>query len=397
MEGMKICVKMVKKEGFYLRMKINDLRDRISIPEIHLEWREAVESVLLIILSLFLYISVIFTQFSFVPIMIVTIKRGWKESALYITGASAILIYIMVNSVGRFPFDSTLLLFSPIHYCFQFLGSNLGIKGARFLDYYFLFGVLGVFLGYLVSRNYKLGYVIFSSLCAYVGVVVFILGLSGFIGGFKTYVSAYSHFVDNKISSYITLYLAQVDNYRSILIAKEIDYNLVERKLEAAVEIYKKGVIFGIAPKGGYLIKQIILIFLSILFVKFYFKRKLEKAALNFNIKNYTMNDDWVWALIGSWALVYLNLYINNNLLGIICWNSAVIVSFLFFLRGLAIIKIVADRLKIPKFLQYAVLLFLFFYFFLFFVIIATGIGTADIWLKIQENMDKTRNKRRDA
>lgn len=397
MEGMKIFVKMVKKEGFYVRMKINDLRDRITIPEIHLEWREVIESVLLIISSLFLYMSVIFTQFSFVPIMIVTIKRGWKESALYITGASAVLIYMMVNSVGRFPFDSTLLLFSPTHYSFQFIGSNLGLKGARFLDYYFLFGVLGIFLGYLVSRNYKLGYVIFSSLCVYVGVVVFILSLSGFIGGFKTYVSAYSHFVDNKTSSYMNLYLTQIDNYRSVLTAKGIDYNLVERKLEIAAEIYKKGVIFGIAPKGGYLIKQIILIFLSILFVKFYFKRKLEKAALTFNIKNYTMNDDWVWGLVGSWAVVYLNLYLNNNLLGIISWNSAVIVSFLFFLRGLAIIKITADRLKIPQFLQYAILFFLFFYFFLFFVTIITGIGTADIWLKIRENMDKTRNKRRDA
>ena len=202
--------------------------------------------------------------------------------------------------------------------------------------------------------------------------------------------------MDKKTNSYVNLYLSQLSNYRNILQSRGIDYNFLEKKVEIAAEIYKRSVIFGIAPKGGYLIKQIVIIFLSILFVKLYFKRKLNKAALTFDIKNYRIAGDWVWGLIGSWGLVYINLYIRNNFLGIISWNSAVIISFLYFLKGLSIIKITVEKIRIPVFLQYVVLLFLLFYFFIFFVTIVTGIGVADIWLKISENIANI-GKRRDA
>jgi hypothetical protein len=79
-----------------------------------------------------------------------------------------------------------------------------------------------------------------------------------------------------------------------------------------------------------------------------------------------------------------------------VSWNSAVIISFLFFLKGLSIIKLAADRMKVPQFLQYVVLFSLFFYFFIFFVVIITGIGVIDIWLKLHENL-KNIEKRRDA
>lgn len=395
-ENMKTFVKIVKKEGFYLKMKLSSWREKAAITEIHVEWREVGESFLLVLFSLLLYISVIFTQFSFVPIMIITIKRGWKEALVYLTVASILLLYMMTNAAYRLPFDSKLLLFSPTHFTFQFIGSIFGIKGVRFLDYCFIFGILGIFLGYLVSKNYKLNYVIFSSLCVYVGIVVFTLSLLSLFGNFETLISEYSQFVDKKTNSYVNLYLSELSNYRNILQSRGIDYNFLEKKVEIAAEIYKRSVIFGIAPKGGYLIKQIIIIFLSILFVKLYFKRKLNKAALTFDIKNYRIAGDWVWGLIGSWGLVYINLYIRNNFLGIISWNSAVIISFLYFLKGLSIIKITVEKIRIPVFLQYAVLLFLLFYFFIFFVTIVTGIGVADIWLKISENIANI-GKRRDA
>ncbi len=393
-EGIRTFVKMVKKEGFSPRMKITYFRDRISVPEIHLEWREIVESVILILFSMFLYISVIFTQFAFFPVVIVTIKRGWKETTVYITAASVLILYLMINDIGRLPLDNTLLLFSPIHFTLEFIGRQFGVSGARFLDYYFIFGVMGIFIGHLVFRNYRLNYVMFSGMCLYMGMFVLMLSLSGLIGGFKTFTSDYSLFVDNKLNRYISLSMEQFDNYHSVLMQQGFDYNLLEKKLESAAQIYKKGIIFGIAPKGGIIIKQIVFIFLSILFVKLYFKSKLKKAALTFTIKNYTLSDDWVWGLIGTWGLVYLNFYVNSDLLGIVSWNSAVIVSFLFFLKGLSITKLAADRMKVPQFLQYVVLLFLFFYFFIFFVVIVTGMGVVDIWLKIHENLKNIEKRR---
>ena len=209
-----------------------------------------------------------------------------KEALAYLTGAFLIFIYIMIKDIGYIPIDNGLLLFSADHFTFEFLGSSVGLKGGRFLNYYLLFGAFGIFLGYLVSRNYKLDYVIFLSLSVYMGIVVFAFIISGFIGGFERFIENYSHFVDKKTNSYMNIYLMQIDNYRSVLSSRGVDYSILEKKAEVAAEVYKNSVLFGIAPRGGYLIKQLVVIFISILFVKLYFKRKLNKAAFSFNIKN---------------------------------------------------------------------------------------------------------------
>jgi len=400
MENIKVIVRRVKKEGDYLKMKFGSMWDlmheRVTIPDIHIEWREIGESVLLVSFSLTLYVSVVLTQFTFVPIMIITIKRGWKEASVYLTLALVFLLYIMANAAYRLPLDSGLLLFSPTHFTFDYIGGLLGIKLLRFLDFFFVYGILGVFIGSVVSMNYKLKYVMFFSICFYVGIVLFVLSLSGLFGGFEAWLSNYSLAVEKKTSSFINLYLSQMDNYQNVLLLRDVDYGFLEKKLEIAAEMYKRSVIYGIGPRGGYLIKQIIIIFLSILFVKLYFKRRLHKAALYFDIKRYRIADDWVWALLGAWGLVYVNLYLRNNVLGIISWNSAVIISFFFFLKGLSILRIAADRMKVPVFIQYGVMLFLLVYCFIHFVTIVSGIGVADIWLKISEKL-KDSGKRRDA
>jgi hypothetical protein len=393
MEGMKLIYRLVKKEGFDLKMKISSLREwvteRVSVQEIHVEWRIIAESILLMSLSIILYCSIVFTQFTFVPIMIITIKRGWKEACLYLTGAFILFFYLLMHNSGQLPIDSSLLLFSPTHYSFDFLGDLMGLKEGRFLDYFFFFGVLGIFLGHLVSKNYRLNYVLFLSLVVYVGIVIFTLALSGIFGSFELFMADYARFVDRKTDSYVILYLNQMENYRNTLVLQGVDYSVVEKKIEIAAEMYKKGVIFGIAPKGGYLIKQIVIMFISLIFVKLYFKNKLNRAAFTFNLRNYTLDNDWVWALIVAWGLVFINLYLRSPLLGIISWNSSVIVSFLFFLKGLAIIKIAVEKLKIPILLEYGILLFLLFYVFIFFITIVTSIGVIDIWLNIRENVEK--------
>jgi len=393
MEGLKLLLHMVKKEGDLIKGMFSNLKLRITIPEVHVEWRDVAESVLLILLSLILYMSVVFTQFSFIPIMILTIKRGWREAAFYLSGSLLMFIYIMSGNIVRFPFDPGLLLFSPAHYSFDFIGRELGLEWGRFLDYIVIFGVMGICLGHLVSRNYKLKYVLFMSLSLYVGIILFIILFSGLVGGFSNFFNNYLHFVNKKTTSYVNHSLAQIDNYRDILESRGVNYNLIEKKIQIAADLYKNGVVFGIAPRGGYLIKQIIVIFLSLILVRFYFKKKLKKAALYFELSKFHIADDWVWGLIFSWGIVYLNLYLKNELLGIISWNSATVFSFLYFLKGFTIIKLLADRIKIPHIIQYVILLFLLFYSFILFSAIVTGIGVADIWLGIKDNLEKLNNR----
>jgi hypothetical protein len=375
---------------------VSALKERMTIPDVQVEWRELGESFLLSLLSIVLYVSVIFAEFSFIPIMIIVIKRGWKEALVLLIIGTVLLVYIMVNRIEKFPLDIEILLFSPAHYSFSFIEKVTGLNGGRFLDFFFIYGCFGIFLGYFVSRNYTLNYVIFFSLIVYIGVYIFPLILSGLIGGFKHLLEGYAQFVQMKTTNYVDMYLNQIRQFSPLFIERGIDYGIVAKKVQVAAEIYQNNIVFGIAPRGGYLIKQIIVIFLAIVLVKLYLKRKLSKAALVFSIKNYRIADGWVWGLILSWGFVFLNLFLKNNALGIIGWNAAVIFSFLFFFRGLALIKILADKIRIPQIFQYAILLFFLFYSFIFFVTVVTGVGVADIWLKVRETVEN-RKKRSDT
>jgi len=375
-------------------LNVGNLKTRFTLPDVDVEWREIGENILLVLLSVLLYMSVIFTELSFVPFMIIVIKRGWKEGLMYLVIGTGAVLYLMIHEIGKLPLDGDFILFSPTHYSFSFIERVTGLRGGRFLDFFFIFGFFGIVLGYFVSKNYRLNYVIFFSLAVYVGIAVLPLIISGLLGGFNQFIVNYSSFVDVKTNSYVDQYLSQVSNHRVLLMSRGIDYSLISRKIELAADLYKKNVIFGIAPRGGYLVKQIFIIFIGILSVKFYLTRKhISRAALSFSIKNYCIHDSWVWALIIAWGLVYINLRLKNQIFGIISWNIAVVFSLLFFLRGLSIIKILADRIRIPQLLQYMVLIFFLFYSFIFFVTVVTGIGVADIWLEIHKNIEKMKKR----
>lgn len=398
-EGREVFIRnlKVKVESFLSRMRtassrfsnvrVGNVRIWFAELDIPFEWRELGEGILLSLLSIILYLSVILTQFAFVPFMVIAVKRGWREGVFYLAGATVIFFYLMSIDFGRFPLDNGLLSFSPVHFTFEFIGNTLSFKWGKFFDFFILFGGYGTFLGYLVSRNYRLGYVVFIGLFVYAILVALLLLIAGFIGGFERFLSDYTYFVDEKIDRYVQVYLAQLDSYRSLILSKGINYSLIGKKIQVAAEIYKRTIVLGFGPKGGYLIKQIIIIFLSILFVGLYLKGKLRKAAFSFNLRNYRLDEGWVWGLIFSWFFVYVNLHLGNSLLGIISWNAALLISFLYFLKGLVIIKIGSDILNIPLFFQLAVLLFLLFYSPIFFITIVTGIGVADIWLKFHENI----------
>jgi hypothetical protein len=369
---------------------VDTLKDRITIPDVQVGWRDIGESLLLACLSVLLYMSVVLTELSFVPFMIIVIKKGWKDGLVYLGIGTGIAWYLLNSSFGKFPLDGELLLFSPVNYAFTFIGDMVGIRGWRFLDFFFIFGCFGIFLGYFVSRNYRLNYVVFSSLAVYAGIAVLPLLASGLMGGFGRFFSQYSHFVDIKTDAYVNGYLTQMNNYRELLTARGMDYSLMAKKVQIAADVYKRGVLFGIAPRGGYLVKQLLVIVLAILLVKaYFFRRHIDKASLSsFSIRGYRIKDGWVWGLILSWGLVYLSLHVPGGFLELLAWNSAVIFSLLFFLRGMVIVKLIADRIRIPHIIQYVILLFFLFYSFIFFVTLVTAAGVADIWIRIREGLE---------
>jgi hypothetical protein len=381
----------LKSQGDLLsQLSMVNLRERISIPEVRVEWREIGENLMLTFLSILLYLSMVLTEFAFVPFMIIVIKKGWRDGFIYLGIGTAVALYLMANHIGHFPLDGTLPLFSPISYAFSFIESSVGLDGWRFLDFFFIFGCFGILLGYFVSRNYRLNYVVLFGIAVYAVIAVLPLIVSGLIGGFNQFIAQYSQFVSHKTNSYVNTYLTHMSSYSSMLATGGIEYSVMARKVQLAADMYKNDIVFGVAPRGGYLIKQIIVIFVSIVLVKaYFFRRHLNKAALSFSIKNYRINDGWVWGLILSWGLVYLNLHIGSPFFAIFSWNLAVIFSFLFFLRGLAIIKTLADRIRIPAILQYIMLVFLLFYSFIFFAAMVTGIGVLDIWLSIRRALEK--------
>jgi len=353
-------------DGNIVKDKFQSFKERISSIDVQVEWKEIVEALLLTILTMFLYMSVFLAEFSFIPLMVIAIKRGWKETFIYLTW-----------------------LFSPVHYSFQYISSYLGIKGRGLFDYYFLYGVFGIFLGHLIAKNYKLGYIIFLSILSYVGLIFITFMIGSMLNGFDSFISGYYKYVNEATANYVKSSIAHLSSYKGLLSTKGVDYLSFEKKITLAAEAYKKDIIFGLAPKGGYLIKQIIMVFLGVFFVKIYFRGKLKKASLEFDLISYRIDDVWIWGLIFSWGLVYINLYLKNNILNIVSWNSAVIFSFLFFLRGMSIIKLIVMKLGIPQFVQYIVFIFLMIYSFILFVILVTGLGVIDIWLYIKEKLQK--------
>ncbi len=388
--ALKYIKEIIAREGYNFKSRIEDLKDKVTSIDVQVEWREVLEALMLSAVTIFLYQTVVLAEFSFIPFMIIAIKRGWKESFIYLTWSLIILSLLNAKGFNLYSFNDQLILFSPLHFGFQYIGSALGFKGKGLLDYYFMYGIFGIFLGYLVYKNYKLGYIVFLSVLAYIGMIVAVFITAGMIHGFNSFIKDYYSFVNRATENYIAASMAHINNYSSILASKGISSLELKKKIVIAAEMYKKSIIFGAAPKGGYLIKQIIMVFVGVFLVKLYFKDRLNRAALKFKITDFELNDIWIWGLIGSWGLVYINLFIDSSVFSIIAWNSAVIFSFLFFLKGLSIVKLATDRLGIPQFFQYIVFLLMMIYSFIFFIVFITGLGVLDIWLYLKDKLQKS-------
>ena len=72
-------------DGNIVKDKFQSFKERISSIDVQVEWKEIVEALLLTILTMFLYMSVFLAEFSFIPLMVIAIKRGWKETFIYLT------------------------------------------------------------------------------------------------------------------------------------------------------------------------------------------------------------------------------------------------------------------------------------------------------------------------
>jgi hypothetical protein len=239
MEGREFFIRFSKliKEDFISRVRSVNLRDRFSETEIQLEWREVIACIVLVLVSYILYLSVVFTRFCFVPLLILTIKRGWKEALVYLTGAFLILMYaVFTSGIGPIPVDNTLLLFSIDSYSFQYIQNGFLLTGIRFLDYYFLFGVIGVFTGHLISKNYKLDYVVLLSLCVYVGIFVFTIIAASAVSGFPGFIDGYERFVIEKTGRYVSLYLARMEQYAPLFSSRGTDFALMANRIEVQTE-----------------------------------------------------------------------------------------------------------------------------------------------------------------
>ncbi len=378
------------RDKINFKTKIIDIKEKVTSIDIQVEWKEIGECILLSIFTIFLYNTILLAEFSFIPMVIVAIKRGWKESFIYLTWSMIILSFLSIKGITLYDFNDQLVLFSPLHYGFRYIGNALGFSGRGVLDYYFMYGVFGIFLGYLIRKNYRLGYIISLSVLSYIGMIALVFLIAGFIDGFKSFISSYYRFVDEATNNYIATSLAQINNYSDILSSRGISSIALKKKIVLIAEMYKKSIIFGAAPKGGYIIKQIIMVFAAVFLVRLYFRNRLNKAALKFRITDFDIDNIWIWGLIFSWGLVYINLFFDNFIFSIFAWNSAVIFSFLFFLRGLSILKLANDRLGIPQFVQYIVFLLMMIYSFVLFIIFITGIGVIDVWLYLKDKLQKS-------
>lgn len=68
-----------------------------------------------------------------------------------------------------------------------------------------------------------------------------------------------------------------------------------------------------------------------------------------FRFAEYRLESWWLWPFIGTGALVLLDLFMGLGPLAYVVWNAALIVLFLFGLQGLAILRFLFEKYRIPR------------------------------------------------
>ena len=65
-------------------------------------------------------------------------------------------------------------------------------------------------------------------------------------------------------------------------------------------------------------------------------------------LASFTLNENYVWPFLISWTVVLLNLFIKVEILEVLAWNSALTLTLLYLVQGMAIISYLI-RKKNPR------------------------------------------------
>ena len=115
--------------------------------------------------------------------------------------------------------------------------------------------------------------------------------------------------------------------------------------------------------------------------------RSLRKEPGIPKIIDFKLTDLYIWPVIGSLALVLLDILVGLGALGLIAWNTCLIFLFLFGLEGIGIIKFLFNKYRLPSGMKwlFGIAIFLLLLFprvNLAVMIFIPGLGISEIWIK---------------
>lgn len=177
------------------------------------------------------------------------------------------------------------------------------------------------------------------------------------------------------------------------VITKE-DREELTKNIDDFLSIFKDFIPF------AYFVNSFLLSIFGFFITKFVFIRYIIKDDERIKgIETFTLNDYLIFPLIACWMIV---LFVDKNLdylLYMVTFNIALILSFLYLLQSIGIIKFFLKKKGIPVFLlgvAFMLIMILGLEFLLFFAILLTGFGILDLWIdfrKLKENAEDGGNQ----
>jgi hypothetical protein len=81
--------------------------------------------------------------------------------------------------------------------------------------------------------------------------------------------------------------------------------------------------------------------------------RALQGAVPRFRLSRFTLEAGWLWPLIGSGALVLADLFFGISAWAYAAWNIGLVMLFLFGLQGMAIVRFLFEKYRVPRLLWF--------------------------------------------
>ncbi|MBN2511187.1 MAG: DUF2232 domain-containing protein [Spirochaetales bacterium] len=84
----------------------------------------------------------------------------------------------------------------------------------------------------------------------------------------------------------------------------------------------------------------------------YYLSKKLFyrfKMGVAVSLKSFTFDDRFVWFFIIGWSGVLVTSYLQYDVAGYIFWNTAMLFTYLFAVRGIAIVEELYDKYSVSK------------------------------------------------